>query len=81
MAVKFRVFVEDHSKFPRNWLRKLHKRHYKSRFIANSSSCTTTGLSIILTSSHTANKTISLNIAQQFMKEMVKIYFGQLKFR
>ena len=52
MAAKFGVFVdEDHSKFPKlYWLPKLHKRPYKSRFIANSSACTTTELSILLTS-------------------------------
>ena len=61
------------------WLPKLHKRLYKSRFIANSSSCTTNELSILLTSCLTAIKTMSLNIAQQFMKEMVNIYFGLLK--
>ena len=59
------MFVdEDHSKLPTlYWLHKLHKRPYKSRFIANSRSCTTTELSIILTSCLTAIKTMSLNIA------------------
>ena len=38
------------------WLPKLHKRPYKSRFIANSSSCTTTELSKVLTSCLTAVK-------------------------
>ena len=52
------------------------KRPYKPRLIANSSACTTTELSILLTSCLTAIKNMSLNIAQQFMKEMVKIYFG-----
>ena len=32
------------------WLPKLHKNPYKARFIANSSSCTTTKLSTLLTS-------------------------------
>ena len=65
MAAKFGVFVdEDHSKLPTiYWLPKLHKRPNKSRFIANSSSL----------------KTMSLNIAQHFVKGMVKIYFGLLK--
>ena len=31
------------------WLPKLHKKTYKARFIANSSSCTTTELSKLLT--------------------------------
>ena len=52
MAAKFGVFVdEDHSRLPTlYWLPELHKRQYKSCFIANSSSCTTTELSILLTS-------------------------------
>ena len=52
MAAKCWVFVdEDHSKLPTlYWLPKLHKRPYKSHFIANSSSCTATELSILLTS-------------------------------
>ena len=58
MAAKFGVFVdEDHSKPPTlYWLPELHKRPYKSRFIANSSSCTTTELSILLTSCLTVIK-------------------------
>ena len=58
MAAKFVLFVdEDHSKLPTlYWLPKLHKRPYKSRFIANSSACTTTELSILLTSCLTAIK-------------------------
>ena len=39
------------------WLPKLHKRPYKARFIANSSSCTTTEPYKILTSCLTAVKT------------------------
>ena len=63
MAVKFGVFVHgDHSKLlTLYWLHKLHKRPYKSRFIANSSSCTTTELSIHLTSCPTAIKNHNIN--------------------
>ena len=52
IAAKFGLFVdEDHSKLlTLYWLPKLHKRPYKSHFIANSSACTTTELSILLTS-------------------------------
>ena len=52
------MFVnEDHSKLPTiYWLPKLHKRLYKSRFIANSSSCTSTELTILFTSCLTAIK-------------------------
>ena len=38
------------------WLPKLHKRQYKARFIANSSSCTTTEISKVLTACLTAIK-------------------------
>ena len=80
MAAKFRVFVdEDHSKLPTlNWLNKLRKWSYKSRFTADSSSCTTTELSILLPPCLTAIQTMSLDIAQKFMKGMVKKYFGLL---
>ena len=58
MAAKFGVFAdEDHSKLPSlYWLPKLHKRPYKSRLITNSSLCTTTELTILLTSFLTAVK-------------------------
>ena len=46
------IIDEDHCKIPTlYWLPKLHKRPYiyfKSRFIANSSSCITTELSILV---------------------------------
>ena len=60
----FDVFVdEDHSKLPTlYWLHKLHKQPYKSRFIANSSSCTTTELSILLTSGLNAINLFDLNL-------------------
>ena len=72
MAAKLGLFVdEDHSKQPKlYWLPKLHKRPYKSRLL------------LILVHVQLASlrlKTMSLNIVQQFMKEMVKINFGLLK--
>ena len=65
MTAKFGVFVdEDPSKLPElYWLPKLHKRPYKSRFIANSSSCMTTELSILFTFASLGLKVMSLNIA------------------
>ena len=58
LPVKFSVCVnEGQKKLPTMyWLPKLHKRPYKTRFIANSSSCTTTELSKLLTSCLTAIK-------------------------
>ena len=52
------------------WLPKLHKKPYKARFIANSSSCT------ILT---TIKKAL-FNIVKKSMKGPVKIFFGHQKF-
>ena len=51
-ATRFAVSVnEDQERLPTfYWLPKLHKKPYKARFIANSSPCTTTELSKLLTS-------------------------------
>ena len=67
LALKFSVCVKKRQdRLPTMyWLPKLHKRPYKARFIANSSSCTTTELSKALTScliafkSHVISKKIS----------------------
>ena len=58
LPVKFSVCViVGQDKLPTMyWLPKLHKRPYKARFIANSSFCTTTELSKLLTSCLTAIK-------------------------
>ena len=58
ITAKFAVSIkEKQDRLPTlYWLPKLHKRPYKSRFIANSSSCTTTVLSKLLTSCLTAVK-------------------------
>ena len=57
-ATRFPVSVnEDQERFPTfYWLPKMHKQPYKARFIANSSSCTTTELSKLLTSCLTTIK-------------------------
>ena len=58
ITAKFAVSIKDkQDRLPTlYWLPKLHKRPYKARFIANSSSCTTTVLSKLLTSCLTAVK-------------------------
>ena len=55
---KFAVYVKERQdRLPTMyWLPKLHKRPYKARFIANSSSCTTTEISKLFTSCLTAIK-------------------------
>ena len=57
-ATRFAVSVnEDKEKLPTfYWLPKLHKQPYKARFIANSSSCTTTELLKFMTSCFTTIK-------------------------
>ena len=52
LPLKFAVNIKERQdKLPTMyWLPKLNKRPYKARFIANSSSCTTTELSKLLTS-------------------------------
>ena len=61
------------------WLPKLHKKPYTARFIANSSSCTTTELSKLLASYLTAVKNMSSSTVKRYMRDLVKIYFGLLK--
>ena len=61
------------------WLPKLHKKPYKARFIANSSSCTTTELSKLLTSCLIAVKKMLSNIVKRYMRDLVKTYFGLSK--
>ena len=58
MPLKFAVNVKERQdKLPTiYWLPKLHKRLYKARFIANSSSCTTTEISQLLNTCLTAVK-------------------------
>ena len=58
ITTKFAVSIkEKQDRLPTlYWLPKLHKRPYKARFIANSSSCTTTVLSKLLTSCLTGVK-------------------------
>ena len=68
---------ENQDKVPT--LPKLHKKPYKARFIANSSSCTTTELSKLLASCLTAVKNMLSSIVKRYMRDPVKTYFGLLK--
>ena len=78
MTAKFGVFVdEDHSKLTTIYW--LPKRLYKSRFIANSSSCKTTELSILLTSCLTAIKNHVIKYCTTVYERNGKNYFGLLK--
>ena len=81
MAAKFGLFVdEDHSKLPTlYWLPKLHKRPYKSRFIANSSAYTTTVLSILLTSCLTSIKNHAIKYCTTVYERNGKNLFWSIK--
>ena len=71
---------ENHDKVPTlYWLPKLHKKPYNARFIANSSSCTTTEFPKLLTSCLTAVKNMLPSIVKRYMRDPVKTYFGLLK--
>ena len=81
MTTKFGLFVdEDHSKLPTiYWLSKLHKRPYKSRFIANSSSCTTTEFSFLLTSCLTDTKNHVIKYCTTVYKRNGKKIFWSIR--
>ena len=61
------------------WLTKLHKRSYKARFIANSSSCTTTELSKLLTSCLTAVINHVIRYCEKVHERSGKILFWSIK--
>ena len=79
-ALKFGVNTkENKDKFHMlYWLLKLDKI-IKSKFFANSSSCTTTELSKVLSSCLNDTKNMLLSTAKRYMKEPVRIYIGLLK--
>ena len=60
------------------WLPKLHKRPYKARFIANSSSCTTTELSKLLTLCLTAVKNHVIRYCEKVHERSGKILFWSI---
>ena len=61
------------------WLPKLHKRPYKSRFISNSSHCSTTILSKHITSALTAVKNHVIKYSETAFSNSNVNYFGPLK--
>ena len=81
LPVKFSVCVnESQDKLPTMyWLPKLHKRPYKARFIANSSSCTTTELSKLILSCLTAIKSHVLRYCETVYVTSNKNWFWSIK--
>ena len=81
LALKFSVcVVERQDRLPTMyWLPKLHKRPYKARFIANSSSCTTTELSKLLTSCVIAVKNHVIRYCEKVYERSGKKIFLSIK--
>ena len=61
------------------WLPKLHKRPYKARFIANSSSCSITELSKLLTSCLTAVKNHVIRYCEKAYERSGKNLFWSIR--
>ena len=61
------------------WLPKLHKKPYKARFIANSSSCTTTDLSKMLTSCLKAVTQHVINYCEKVYERSCKYLFWSMR--
>ena len=80
-ATRFAVSVnEDQERLPTfYWLPKLHKKPYKVRFIANSSSCTTTELSKLLTSCLTTIKIHVIKYCEKVYERSGKNRFWSIK--
>ena len=80
-ATRFAVSVnEDHERLPGfYWLPKVHKKPYKARFIANSSSCTTTELSKLLTSCLTVLKNHVIKCCDKVYERSGKNLFWSIK--
>ena len=81
LALKFSVWVKERQdRLPTMyWLPKLHKIPYKARFIANSSSCTTTELSKLLTSCLTAVKIHVIRYCEKVYERSGKNLFWSIK--
>ena len=81
LALKFSVCVKERQdRLPTMyWLPKLHKIPYKARFIANSSSCTTTELSKLSTSCLTAVKNHVIRYCEKVYERSGKNLFWSIK--
>ena len=80
-ATRFAVSVnEDQERLPTfYWLPKLHKKTYKARFIANSSSCTTIEPSKLLTSCLTTIKKYVIKYCEKVYERSGKNLFWSIK--
>ena len=70
----------DHMKIPTMyWLPKLHKNPFKFRFISASSKCSTTRISILLTSALTTIKNLVINFSNKCYEYSGINYFWSVK--
>ena len=78
-ALHFNVKAkENQDKVPTlYWSPKLHRKPYKTRFIANSSPCNITELSVLLTSCRTAVKNMILSTVKRYMETLDSIFVYQ----
>ena len=81
LALKFSVCVKERQdRFPTMyWLSKLHKRPYKARIIANSSFCSTTEPTRLLTSCLTAVKNHIIRYCEKVYEKSGKNLFRSIK--
>ena len=73
------ISVSKLKKITLYWLPKLHKKNYKARCIANSSSCTTTELSKLLMYLTAVKKRVIKYCENVFERSGKENYFGLLK--
>ena len=70
----------EHLKVPTMyWLPKLHKKTFKIRFISASSKCSTTNLSVLLTTSLTTIKELVINFCNKAYENNGINYFWSVK--
>ena len=81
ITTKFAVGIKENQEQPPTlyWVPKLHKRPYKARFIANSSSCTTTEVSKLFTSCLTAAKNHFIKYYETIYERDGITLFGSIK--
>ena len=78
--MKAELFSLEHRKLPTMyWIPKLHKTPYKARFIANSSACTTTKISKLLTSCLTKIKDHTIRYCNKVYENSGKNLFWSIK--
>ena len=80
LALKFSAYVKERQdRLPTMYWLPMRQKTYKTRFIANSSSCTTTELSKLLTSCLTAVKNHVIRYCEKVYERSGKNLFWSIK--